>query len=75
MPFKLPKSFYVWLALCAAVVLSWLGVEFHLLVGALAVAKFLGIFWVFMEMGHAHRAWLALALVYLTLWSGAMWLA
>jgi hypothetical protein len=67
-----PKTLFVWLALCALAVLSWLGAETPALVGALAVAKFIGIFWFFMEMSHAHRAWLALAVVYLTLWSGAL---
>ncbi|MEZ4265906.1 MAG: hypothetical protein R3F39_05970 [Myxococcota bacterium] len=69
---KLPKSLFVWLVLCLLAVLSWLSAEHHALVAALAVAKFLGIFWIFMEMSHAHRAWLALAVVYLTLWSGAL---
>ncbi len=72
MPTKPPKSLLVWLALCLLAILSWFSAHSPALVGALAVAKFVGIFWFFMEMRHAHRAWLALAMVYLTLWSGAL---
>ena len=69
---KLHRSFYVWIALSLLVLLSWLCAESPLLLGVLAIAKFLGIFWVFMEMWQAHRFWLALACVYLTIWFAAL---
>ena len=64
-------ALYVWLALALLVALSWLGAESKLLVAALASAKFLGIFWFFMEMKDAHRAWLGLAGGVVALWFGA----